>query len=772
MAAMVAWIVPSPARGETPQTSSLSIEDALKVRSIGQLMAVQFSPNGKSLVYTIQDNQRAGSVSLELYARHGVPEWALGTDIHILNITTGETRTLTGGRADNWSPVWSPDGHRLAFISDRDSNGHARLWQWDQESDQLSQLSDLEIRTDKIEWTPDSNGILLTAVPRDLSVEEYAKRVTLGREVQQSVHKSEGLRVAVYQSSSTVSTDNDAELPTAWTLDRSLRDLYVVEVSSGKVDTIVQNKKIESFSLSPDGRRMAYSSPTRFEKPGSQQVLFDLITVDLKTKRERVVYSGFRFDYDGASFSWSPDSAHLGFQAGGMEEKTFDCYIADVQGSSPRNVTVFSQPARIRRKSMSPLWDSKYYVYFTRDGAVWRTSVAGDVAEVAELPNREIRQLIPQSGRLLWSPDNGKSVLVMAHDNWGKQDGVYKIDLTGGEAEKLLERGQCYSCANTQEHFTVSHDGQDVAFLAEDAGHDEDLWISDATFAKPRRVTNINPQLEKYEMGTARLISWMSDDGERLQGTLLLPAKYQEGKRYPLVVWVYGGTSLSDNFDRFGLGYPGPFNMQLFATRGYAVLAPDSPQHLGTPMLDLVKTVLPGVSKVVEMGVAAPDRIGVMGHSNGGFSTLGLIVQTNRFKAAMEVDGPGNLMGLYGEMDDSGASFGSSLLEYGLDGLGGTPWQFRQRYIENSPVFYLDRVATPLLIVHGAEDRSVAPFLGDEIFVALRRLHKEVEYAKYPGEGHSPIYWSYPSQVDLCNRMITWFGKYLENETSQEGPSP
>jgi dipeptidyl aminopeptidase/acylaminoacyl peptidase len=92
----------------------------------------------------------------------------------------------------------------------------------------------------------------------------------------------------------------------------------------------------------------------------------------------------------------------------------------------------------------------------------------------------------------------------------------------------------------------------------------------------------------------------------------------------------------------------------------------------------------------------------------------------------------------------------------------GSPWQFRERYIENSPLFYLDRIETPVLIVHGADDTAVASFLGDELFVSLRRLGKEVEYAKYEGEEHSPLNWSYANQLDFCNRLIAWFGRYLK----------
>lgn len=95
--------------------------------------------------------------------------------------------------------------------------------------------------------------------------------------------------------------------------------------------------------------------------------------------------------------------------------------------------------------------------------------------------------------------------------------------------------------------------------------------------------------------------------------------------------------------------------------------------------------------------------------------------------------------------------------------IGGTPWQFRERFVENSPIFYLDRVETPLLIGHGAADNNVMPFLADEVFVGLRRLGKEVEYAKYEGEGHSPLTWSYANQVDFCNRLLAWFDKYLKS---------
>jgi dipeptidyl aminopeptidase/acylaminoacyl peptidase len=281
-------------------------------------------------------------------------------------------------------------------------------------------------------------------------------------------------------------------------------------------------------------------------------------------------------------------------------------------------------------------------------------------------------------------------------------------------------------------------------------------------FRAPGRITNLNPQFDRVLLGAPHLIDWMSDDGERQKGILLLPSSYRGGTRYPLIVWIYGGVRLSERLTQFGLGYSGPFDMQLLATRGYAVLLPDTLLPSGIHPFDLAKMVLPGVNKVIDMGVADADRLGIMGHSFGGYSTLSIISETTRFRAAVDSGGFGDLPAYYGEMDASGAAFGTGVLEDGIASMGGTPWKFRERYLENSPVFYLDRVGTPLLIVHGATDTAVDPYLAEEIFVDLRRLGKRVEYARYEGEGHSPSYWGYSNQLDYCDRVIGWFDKWLK----------
>jgi dipeptidyl aminopeptidase/acylaminoacyl peptidase len=182
-------------------------------------------------------------------------------------------------------------------------------------------------------------------------------------------------------------------------------------------------------------------------------------------------------------------------------------------------------------------------------------------------------------------------------------------------------------------------------------------------------------------------------------------------------------------------------------------------------MRDLPKNVLPGVNRVIDLGIADPERLGIMGHSNGGYSTLALITATPRFSAAVMRAGLGNLIGFYGELGKDGTHYGLGVAEYAF-GMG-NPWTSRARYVENSPIFYLDRVQTPLLIVHGSIDNAVASFLAEEVFVGLRRLGKEVVYARYEGEGHQIE--SYANQVDYCNRMIAWFDDHLKKRPNAKG---
>jgi dipeptidyl aminopeptidase/acylaminoacyl peptidase len=756
------WLPSLAVRASVP----LALDDALRFRQFADLTAISLSPDLNWVAFTVRENRRARTVDDRTWALTGIRDIFTGTDVYILNLRSGATRRLTEGQFDNFQTVWSPNSRYLAFISDRDGSNQAKVWVWDAVREDTRKVGDLSVRQlGLIAWTPDSRKIIAPVLPEGISAERYAKELTSGSAERVEPRSTEvaGSTVEVFRANVGGTISRSVEGTDPWSLNIFLRDLALIDVEDGRT-TIVARGKIAGYGISPDGSKIAYSVPKRFERPGSQQTLFDLLTSALDGSHKQLLASDARLDYDGASFNWSPDSKHIAYYAfreGGLETDTADYYVVDATGGTPQDVTHSVPEQRLPARSTAPLWDSSgEHIYFIRNGALWVAGTHIESSELSNIPGRQILKLIPRSQGSLWTPQTNSTIAVTS-DRTGKQDGFFRVDLATGQSTKLLEAGQCYSCANMDQQFQVTKDGKAVAYLAEDAENSPDLFLSDPNFSQPHKLTHLNPQYDKVKMGAARLISWLSNDGEPLHGALLLPSSYNPEKHYPLIVWVYGGKNRSDHFDQFGFEGQGPFNLQLLATRGYAVLLPDAPQHVGTPMLDLLKTVLPGVNKVIELGIADPERLGVMGHSYGGYSTLCLITQTNRFRAAVEADGEADLLAGYGGMDDRGTSYGIALEEEGQGAMGGTPWQFRDRYIENSPVFHLDRVETPLLIVHGGEDTAIRPFLGDEVFVDLRRLGKQVEYAKYLDEEHSPLAWSYGNQLDFCQRMIEWFNDHL-----------
>ena len=762
----------SPCQAQVRKISApLPIVAIAKANYLGTI--VDLSPDGQWVAYTIRDRTKTESAQDEIYetfSRTGVPRVGMGSNVWISSTTAKELRSLTDGQGNNWAPSWSPDGKYLAFYSDR--NGQAQLWLWDRSAGKSRLAAEAVVHPfiaeETPQWTADSRSILVKLLPKGMSLDDAA-RLTVNPKKQTSEEKTvAGSTVTVYKSAED-GKSNDSQ-PTGQDniqahaeMNAFIGDLAMIDIASGRMELFAQGYKPCWYRISPDGKHIAFVTEKGWAVGNLFRNLYDLLVVPISGGHPRVVAENIEsLNILFETVSWSPDGRTLSYTDLTGQGSKGECFLVSVEEGKPRKATEAPHPS-FGSGFRAPLWNSHgNSLYFLAGNAVWKVSlVNGSASEVATIPHKKLLEIVsPNGGGRFWSPDGGKSVTVITRDEVTKTMAFYRVDLQTGVSARLLEENKEYRVPAIL-FMDVSDSGQ-VVFAAQDAQHTDDVWIADASFRSPGKLSNANPQLDSYLMGASRLIEWRSTDGQILHGALLLPANYEEGKRYPMIVHVYGGEFLSDRVNRFGLGALQLWtaNMQLFATRGYAVLLPDAPLRVGTPMQDLAKTILPGVDKVIEMGIADPDRLGVMGSSYGGYSTLALIVQTTRFKAAVVHAGYGNLIGDYGEMSKEGAARSITLAENGQNRIGGTPWQYRDRFIENSPVFYLDRVQTPLLISHGSKDTNVPSFLADEIFVGLRRLGKEVVYAKYEGEGHGLAI--YANQVDYLARVFAWFDDHLK----------
>jgi dipeptidyl aminopeptidase/acylaminoacyl peptidase len=754
------------AENPAPPAVPLSVEEVLEAPTFAAYSPPAFSPDNRLLAYVVTDNaRRREAIDDEQLLRMGVAWYGVASDVWISDLETGNRRNLTGSTGNNWAPSWSPDGRYLAFLSDRGSKstiGPARLWVWERASDALRQVSSADVREGFVgtHWAADGHSVLVALFPEELGREGYAALVK-GKVPIPGSKAGVTAKVFEFDPSATASGPSTDQV----NLDFLRRDLGLVDVNTGGLRRLVKGVRIGSYAIAPSHTKIAYTILRRPEKPGTGQYLFEVVALDLRTDAPRVVASDVRLDLFARTFSWSPASDTVAYRTAGPLAAD-EIYVASLTDGAPRRIAQNPPADPLGLEEIDqPVWDpAGRGVFFTRKGVVWRAAADGSGATAfASLADHELHVIAPHQ-QALFSPDHGRSGVVMASSPKTKRVGFATVDLQTGATSLAFEEDKRYGGYGTEP--AISPDGARVAYVAEDAFNPANLFVLSGDLARPRQVSQVAPALTGRVFGKAEVIEWQNLDGETMRGALVYPAGYERGKTYPLIVKVYGGSSISNDLNRFGYAIAAVENLQLYATRGYALLLADSKLNLGTPMVDLMKSVMPGIDKAVELGVADPKRVGVTGHSYGGFSTLCLIAQSPRFKAAVMRAGLGDLVSGYGQLSPDGTNYGLAWSESGQGRMGGSPWEFRERYLENSPIFYLDRVQTPLLIIHGKEDRAVSSYLADEVFTGLRRLGKTVTYVRYEGEDHWEGTWSRPNQVDAVTRALAWFERYLKGGAS------
>jgi acetyl esterase/lipase len=291
-----------------------------------------------------------------------------------------------------------------------------------------------------------------------------------------------------------------------------------------------------------------------------------------------------------------------------------------------------------------------------------------------------------------------------------------------------------------------------------------DFWVADTTMQNPRKVTDANPGLSEFAWSPGRvLINYTNRRGHELQATLGLPAGYEPGRRYPMLVYFY--ETMSQQHHSFQLPrYDDRPHMATYASNGYLVLQPDIVYTMGEPGSSALDDLTSAVQAVIDAGYADPDRIGLQGHSWGGYQSSFVLTQTDIFAAVVTGAPVTNLVSFYNELYASSGNVQQGITEAGQVrmGMGVTPWTHGELYRSQSPVHQVQNINTPFLILHGTEDGAVDWRQGLEFFNSARRNGKEVILLSYPGEAHHLN--RRANQVDFQVRMRQFFDHYLLDE--------
>src|SRR4029453_12728006 len=348
-----------------------------------------------------------------------------------------------------------------------------------------------------------------------------------------------------------------------------------------------------------------------------------------------------------------------------------------------------------------------------------------------------------------WSPDGSQVYLSYASRKTGER-GLERYDVQAKRLTTLVRDGKIYT------NFRLSKDGTTFVFMAAEGNRPADAYAANADFSSVRCLTTANQSLFAAGGSKTELVSYLDVDGKKLYGVLYYPAGYESGKKYPTVFEIY-----EDFFDdRFS----GTINV--LTSNGYAVMQPSVNLEIGHPGESWVKGVTAAANKLIEMGIADPDRLGVSGTSYGGYATALLITQTTRFKAAINISGKVDMISFYTDSPRLGVR-NTHAPEKSQDRIGGTLWDYPERYLEHSAVLRADRIKTPLLNHAGDQDPKVPGSQSREMYYAMRRLGKEVEWVRYVNGGHRPPN-SVAESIDFENRILAWYDKYLKATS----PSP
>lgn len=313
-----------------------------------------------------------------------------------------------------------------------------------------------------------------------------------------------------------------------------------------------------------------------------------------------------------------------------------------------------------------------------------------------------------------------------------------------------------------------ARDASVYTFSKQNFSTSPDLYVRRGTdFAKADRITDINPQMAEYSWGTAHLFKWRNHDGGENEGVLYLPEDFDPEGSYPLMS-VFYETNAEELYRHYAMVPSWSWiNYPFYVSRGYVVFVPDVHYTAGIPGEGACNCILSGIEELCRQYPAIDrSRIGIDGQSWGGYQTAYLITRTDMFACAGSGAPVANMTSAYGGIRWSTGDSRQAQYEQGQSRIGRSLWEAPELYIANSPLFHLDKVNTPLLIMHNDADGAVPWYQGIELFMGLRRLQKPVWMLTYNGEAHNLK--QRKNCKDITIRLQQFFDHYLKGAPMPE----
>lgn len=356
--------------------------------------------------------------------------------------------------------------------------------------------------------------------------------------------------------------------------------------------------------------------------------------------------------------------------------------------------------------------------------------------------------------------DTKGKILLSAFYNDNKDAGCSLGDFNKGKAPKQLVRS-----AHLYGTPIKAKDSDVLCWSKQSFTETPNLYVSDLSFSKAEIISDANPQQKDFNWGYTELVSWTGFHGKKLEGFLIYPEDFDPTKSYPMVSYFYERSV--NTINRYNTPAPSrsTINKSFYPSNGYIVFVPDIIYTDGYPGQSAYDAIVSGVQIMCDRyQFIDRDRLALQGQSWGGYQTAYLVTQTDMFAAAMAGAVVSNMTSAYGGIRwDSGLNR-MFQYEHTQSRIGGTLWDKTMKYIENSPIFFVDKVKTPLMLMHNDKDGAVPWYQGIEMFVSMRRLDKPCWMVSYNNEPHNLKGTSWGNRIDLSTRMFSFFNHYLKGD--------
>ncbi|HEX8720779.1 MAG TPA: S9 family peptidase [Pyrinomonadaceae bacterium] len=546
-------------------------------------------------------------------------------------------------------------------------------------------------------------------------------------------------------------------------------NLYLLRAAGGEAEPLTDLKSgVADFEWSPDGRLIAYTmaDPKTEEEEKNDKAKNDFRWVDENVKMARLYVLPVQRDaagkreprrltaenYNVGGFDWSPDGARIVFSHSkspvANDWTTSDVSIVDV--ASGRVAVFANTPAA----EMSPLFspDGKSVAVTVSDNPPrWAQSGLIQIFPAAGGPPRALAASYDAQPNVAgWSPD-GRRVYFSEAKGTGTQ--IYSIDVAANRIDEIKATPAVYTAVS------LNRAGTAFGFVRQTADAPGEAFVASVSDFAPVQVSRANAETRMAPLGKTEVVRWKSADGKEIEGLLTYPVGYAAGRKVPLILNVHGGPA--GVFQQTFIGGRGVYPVAAFASRGYAILRPNPRGSSGygaefrrANFKDWggadYQDLMAGVDKVIEMGVADPERLGVMGWSYGGFMTSWIVTQTRRFKAASAGAPVTNLMSFTGTAD---------IPSFIPDYFGGHFWEAAELYQKHSPMFNVKGVTTPTMIQHGDADIRVPISQGYEFYNALKSQGVPTRMLVLPRQPHGPT--EPKMQLAAMQANLDWFDKYI-----------